>query len=140
MSDFRIIRDHLDSTPTTGHLYASDLELYTLELPWQDNHPNFSCIPVGTYQCIVAGSLRFGRLMPRLLDVPNRDGILIHPGNTEVNTEGCILVGTGLQAGPFLTNSRVAWDEFFEWLNEEIGSGPVNCQISVAGEVADGAN
>jgi hypothetical protein len=48
----------------------------------------------GKYKLIVNMSNRFKKRLPLLLDVPNFAGVRIHGGNTELDTEGCILVGT----------------------------------------------
>ena len=46
--------------------------------------------------------------LPRLLNVPGYEGILIHVGNTVEDTSGCILVGTEYSDG-FLRNSVTAF-------------------------------
>lgn len=64
-----------------------------------------TAIPAGRYKVIYNWSPKFSRNLPRLLDVPFFDGILIHPGNTALNSAGCILVGYNKEVGR-LTDSR----------------------------------
>lgn len=46
--------------------------------------------------------------MPRVLDVPGFDGILIHPGSNAGDTNGCLLVGENKVRGK-LINSQATW-------------------------------
>lgn len=75
-----------------------------------------TAIPTGTYVVtldVVSGKYASsdwyrklcGGKMPRLLGVPGFEGILIHPGNTALDTLGCILVGRNTVKGK-LTASR----------------------------------
>lgn len=52
-----------------------------------------TCIPFGVYKVVVTMSPKFKRELPRLLNVPSFDGVLIHRGNSAADTAGCILVG-----------------------------------------------
>lgn len=72
--------------------------------------PGNTAIPYGTYRIFYGWSPKFGRNMPRLLNVTAFDGILIHPGNHAKETTGCILVGRNTQVGR-LTQSRLYSDE-----------------------------
>lgn len=53
--------------------------------------------------------------IPRLLNVPGYLGVLIHPGNTEEDTSGCILVGENKVVGKVI-NSVATWKKLMEIL------------------------
>lgn len=61
-----------------------------------------TAIPAGTYKVTMTHSLRFGRVLPYLHDVPHFLGILIHSGNTADDSAGCILVGKNKVKGKVL--------------------------------------
>lgn len=87
------------STYTIGKLYidgrytCDTLEDRVRDLSKEDKVPGETAIPEGTYDVVVNISPKFRRLLPRLLNVPHFDGILIHRGNTAKDSAGCILVG-----------------------------------------------
>lgn len=75
-----------------------------------------TAIPYGRYRVDVRSrSPKYARIdwyyrlnggrMPRLVDVPGYEGILIHPGNTAADSLGCILVGANTARG-MLTSSK----------------------------------
>lgn len=69
-------------------------ECYTLEDPQREvKIPKKTGIPAGRYRVVLYYSPRFKRHLPLLIGVPGFSYILIHPGNTAGDTEGCILVG-----------------------------------------------
>lgn len=104
---------------TFGMLYIDDEFLcYTMEPEDKGNKKNISCIPLGEYVCKRIRSHKFGNTF-EVTDVPNRSAILIHSGNTEDDTRGCLILGdvVGLdenknKIGVF--GSKKAFKKFFE--------------------------
>jgi hypothetical protein len=102
----------LRSTPGTL-LIDGIFECYTLEdVVRPVKIQNQTAIPAGEYEVIINSSARFKRLMPLLLNVPGYDGVRIHPGNTDADTDGCILVGD-VPSHDFLGSSRPAFGRLF---------------------------
>ncbi len=100
------------STPGTL-LIDGKFECYTLEDIVRDEKvAGCTAIPAGEYRVIINQSARFKRLLPLLIDVPGFEGVRIHPGNTDADTEGCILVGD-TPSSDFLGNSRTAFFRLF---------------------------
>ncbi len=108
-----LIRDTFTENSTIGELFLNGERMCdTLENPYINNERNISCIPEGQYKV----RLRTAResatrdyLHLLVQDVPNRDYILFHRGNTAKDTSGCILVGLGSQQD-FVQNSTLAMD------------------------------
>jgi len=106
---------------TIGELYIDGVfECYTLEDVVRKGPKVHSAtaIPTGTYKVIVNMSNRFKRLLPLLLNVPEFEGVRIHSGNTDADTEGCILLGQ-TKGVNIITNSRVAFDKFFNKIKDQ---------------------
>ena len=67
---------------------------FTLEDPPQpEKIPGRTRIPAGKYELEYRFSQKWQESKIYLRDVPNFQGIAIHPGNTALDTEGCLLVG-----------------------------------------------
>lgn len=74
-------------------------------------------IPAGIYHVSKRFSPKFKRFLLWLMHVPDFDYILIHAGNTEDHTDGCILVGKSfgvLNGKRAVLNSRSAESEVNE--------------------------
>lgn len=104
---------------TSGTLYVDGaFECYTLEdVVRPAKVAGTTAIPNGTYKIIITQSQKFKRPLPLLIDVPNYEGIRIHPGNTSADTEGCILVGQKIDTD-WVGDSRKAFDALFVKLRD----------------------
>lgn len=86
-----------------------------------------TAIPTGTYRVTLnVQSPKFKNqatyafckgYLPRLLDVKGFDGILIHIGNTQYNSAGCILVGQNKVVGRVI-NSTETFKKLYAKLDE----------------------
>lgn len=102
---------------TVGDLYIDDKrECYTLEdvvrAPGIKVKAN-TAIPTGTYKIVMDFSPKYQRMMLHILDVPMFQGIRIHAGNTDLDTEGCLLVGETWPGGNFIGSSKKAYDKLY---------------------------
>ena len=83
-----------------------------------------TAIPVGTYtvamdvlspkySAVAWYKELCGGKMPRLLDVPGFEGILIHPLNNPLQTYGCVGVGRNTKVGE-LTESKATFKKLYK--------------------------
>lgn len=87
-----------------------------------------TAIPCGHYKVTVDMSIRFKRFMPLIHNVPNFEGVRIHNGNTDKDTEGCILVGEYLRDG-FITKSRDTFQALMKRINEVRAKDVITIEI-----------
>lgn len=93
-----------------GKFFCNTLEDTVRDLSNEKKVYGKTAIPYGEYKVVYNWSPKFGRNLPRLLNVPVFEGILIHPGNTADDSAGCILVGRNTEVGR-LTESRYTSDK-----------------------------
>lgn len=77
-----------------------------------------TAIPSGVYQVEITYSPKFKKQMPLVKDVKGFQGIRIHSGNTDKDTEGCILVGKNTKVG-MVTDSRKTYNALFSRLSKK---------------------
>lgn len=77
-----------------------------------------TAIPRGIYEVAITYSDRFKKYLPLLLNVPGYSGIRIHPGNTEVDTLGCLLPGKS--TGTKVIQSVLTFNKLFSIIKSTI--------------------
>jgi len=122
---------------TFGKLHAGGKTWFTVERPWLNNEQQVSCIPEGVYTMRMRDSAVVNRstggAYARGWEVTNVEGrsfIMVHPGNTMDDLQGCIAPGTTLAyiKGKWAVgNSRAAFDEMMQVL---AGADSVELTIS----------
>jgi len=114
-----IKRLHKTENSTIGEMTINGkFECYTLEDVERDvKIKSETAIPKGSYKVIINQSNRFKKLLPLLLKVKGYEGVRIHAGNTNHDTEGCILVGR-TRSVDFIGQSRKAFDSLFKKMQD----------------------
>lgn len=89
-----------------------------------------TCIPNGTYKVSKRHSPKFspkfGHDMLWIKDVPGFEFILIHTGNTEKDTEGCLIVGMrigSLDGKRAVLDSKTAYNKIYPLISGAIDRG-----------------
>lgn len=99
------------STGTNGVLSFNGNEICkTIELPWKENQRRISCIPEGIYRIKKRFISKF-KWHLEVLNVKNRDLILIHPANNAIKElNGCIAPVSQTIGESKGTQSRIAFE------------------------------
>ena len=124
-------RDGDTGAATYGTLFLDGaFRCYALEDSGRNGYGKGCCIPPGRYQVTWEDSYRLKRKTLRLKAVPDRDGILIHSGNTAKDCEGCILLGRTRAGKEFVGQSRIAVSSLENWLAPKIQK-KAECWITI---------
>lgn len=140
--DLSLIRISSGFDDTLGILYLkNNFECFTLEDEFRTQKVfGETRIPAGTYQLTLQNSgklhnrysTRFPLMhvgMLTLMNVPNFTGIMIHTGNVEEHTAGCILVGDEVKSNReqkgFLGQSTHAYKRIYPVVSEALLNGEI---------------
>ena len=124
-----------------GFLFSNTLEDRDRGLK-QSDHPDFiksrkvfaeTAIPTGTYKVAMnITSPKYSAVawyyklcqgkMPRLLNVPGFEGILVHPGSTALDSAGCLLVGKNTKVAT-LTESKATFEKLYKKMKAAYDKG-----------------
>ena len=145
--ELEVIRFSSESDSTNGILFDSSNKLdgrkflcYTLEDEQRDEKiKGETRIPAGSYEIKVRKvggfharySKKFGKMhrgMLHVTNVPGFDYILIHCGNTDEHTAGCLLVGDSqennqIKKDGFIGKSTQAYKRVYNYIMEAIECG-----------------
>ena len=135
----KVERNWLLGNTTLGRLYIKKNDVspwkffsYTLEdMVREKKVKGQTAIPYGSYPVDITYSPKFKRDMPIIQNVPNFDGIRIHRGFDINWTEGCLLVGYGVnETGNKLEKSEEAASDLYALLDDAKNQGkPITIDI-----------
>lgn len=123
MREVLIRRAWNDSRATLGMLTIKNCThdpFFTLENPQRYSEAD-SCIRTGFYECVPYSGTKYKNVY-LVKDVLGRSDILIHWGNFESDTLGCILLGNsaGMLGGkPAVMDSKAAFKRFRDIIGDE---------------------
>lgn len=117
-----------------------ELLCYCLEPSTRKGNPSgIVSIPQGKYQITMTDEpqtpkeLEFGFALPHIENVPGREAIEIHPGNTAADTKGCILPGMRWD-NDVVYDSRKAFGYLVTTIKERLAKGPLYVAIVGGGQ------
>ena len=139
--EIKLIRESFGDTFTEGKLLIDNVfECYTVEDTDRRMEDDLTvkvngktAIPRGRYELVLSMSNRFKKVLPEILNVPGFAGIRIHSGNSSVDTEGCIILGSVNDKldDDWIGGSKIALTQFMAKLETAIDNGEkVSLQIS----------
>jgi hypothetical protein len=113
--EMQVTRQTFTDKSTIGELTIDGVhQCFTLEDKVRDQKVfGETAIPAGRYEVVVNFSNHFQKMLPELVAVPDFEGVRIHSGNTDKDTEGCILVGK-IKGTDEISESRDAFKTLFE--------------------------
>jgi len=128
-----LVRKYQKSDYTIGVLSRDGVRLCNiLEPPVNGTHHGVTAIPGGTYEIdleTVSPKFKnrvwakpYGGKVPTLMDVPGRSRVLMHPGTTVNDTDGCLIPGLNRKVGKVL-DSQKTFHSLMSMMLEAKGKG-----------------